>query len=108
VAALTWMKVYDQVKPKIVQAENIAQTAQFVESGNAQLGLISLTSASTAHMMEIGAFVRVPVDAYPAIQQCAVVMKKSQHSADAHAFLEWLRSAAVQQSLPKYGLDPAQ
>jgi molybdate transport system substrate-binding protein len=108
VAALTWMKLYDVVKPKIVQAENVAQTAQFVESGNAQLGLISLTSASTAHMMEIGAFVRVPAEAYPAIRQCAVVMKKSQHSADAHAFLDWLQSPAVQQSLPKYGLDPAQ
>jgi molybdate transport system substrate-binding protein len=108
VAALTWMKVYDQVKPKIVQAENIAQTAQFVESGNAQLGLISLTSASTPHMQEIGSFVRVPREAYPEIRQCAVVMKKSQHGADAHAFLDWLRSPAVQQSLPKYGLDPAQ
>jgi molybdate transport system substrate-binding protein len=108
VAALTWMKVYDAVKPKIVQAENIAQTAQFVESGNAQLGLISLTSASTPRMTEIGAFVRVPREDYPEILQCAVVMKKSKHSADAHAFLDWLRSAAVQQSLPKYGLDPAQ
>jgi molybdate transport system substrate-binding protein len=91
-----------------VQAENIAQTAQFVESGNAQLGLISLTSASTPHMTEIGSFVRVPRDAYPEIQQCAVVMKKSSRAADAHAFLDWLRSAGVQQSLPKYGLDPAQ
>ena len=78
VAALTWMKLYDTVKPKIVQAENIAQTAQFVESGNAQLGLISLTSASTPHMQEIGTFVRVPPEAYPEIRQCAVVMKKSR------------------------------
>jgi molybdate transport system substrate-binding protein len=108
VAALTWMKLFDQLKPKIVQAENIAQAAQFVESGNAQLGLISLTSASTPHMTEIGSFVRVPREAYPEIRQDAVVMKKAQHNADAHAFLDWLRSAAVQESLPKYGLDPAQ
>ena len=40
------MKLYDKLKPKLVLAENIAQTAQFVESGNAQLGLISLTTAS--------------------------------------------------------------
>jgi molybdate transport system substrate-binding protein len=106
VAALTSMKLYDPLKPKIVQAENIAQAAQFVESGNAQLGLISLTSATTPHMQEIGAFVRIPREAYPEIRQCAVVMKKSQHAADAHAFLDWLLSAAVQQGLPKYGLDP--
>jgi molybdate transport system substrate-binding protein len=107
VAALRWMKLYDSVKPKIVQAENIAQTAQFVESGNAQLGLISLTTASTDHMKAVGSFVRMPEVAYPPIRQCAVVMKKSAHRDDAHAFLDWLRSVDVQQGLPKYGLDPA-
>jgi molybdate transport system substrate-binding protein len=106
VSALTWIKLYDTLKPKIVQAENIAQTAQFVESGNAQLGLISLTSASTEHMKEVGSFIRIDKDSYPEIRQCAVVMKKSDHRADAHAFLDWLRSSAVQRNLPKYGLDP--
>jgi molybdate transport system substrate-binding protein len=33
-------------------------------------------------------------------------MKKSEHRADAHAFLDWLRSPDVQQNLTKYGLDP--
>lgn len=108
VAALTSMKLYDQLKPRLVIAENIAQTAQFVESGNAQLGLISLTAASTEHFKQIGSFVRVPSDAYPAILQCAVVMQKSAHRADAHAFLDWLRSPAIQQSLAQHGLDPAQ
>jgi molybdate transport system substrate-binding protein len=106
VAALTWMKLYDPLKPHIVIAENIAQTAQFVESGNAQLGLISLTTASTDHFKEIGSFIRIPPTTYPPIRQCAVVMKKSAHLADAHTFLDWLLSPAVQQSLTKYGLDP--
>ncbi len=108
VAALTSMKLYDQLKPRLVIAENIAQTAQFVESGNAQLGLISLTAASTEHFKQLGSFVRMPPAAYPEIRQCAVVMRESAHRADAHAFLDWLRSPAVQQSLPRYGLDPAQ
>lgn len=107
VAALTWMKLYDRLKPHLVIAENVAQTAQFVESGNAQLGLISLTTASSDHFKQIGSFVIVPRTTYPAIRQCAVVMKKSGHRADAHAFLDWLRSPAVQQNLPKYGLDAA-
>jgi molybdate transport system substrate-binding protein len=106
VAALTWMQVYDTLKPKIVEAENIAQTAQFVESGNAQLGMFSLTSASTEHMKQVGSFIRIPSSTYPEIRQCAVVMKKSEHRADAHAFLDWLRSPDVQQNLTKYGLDP--
>ena len=106
VAALTWMKLYDQLKPHLIIAENIAQTAQFVESGNAQLGLISLTTASTDHFKEIGSFIRIPPTTYPPIRQCAVVMKKSHHLADAHTFLDWMLSPPVQQSLTKYGLDP--
>jgi len=80
------MKLYDQLKPRLVIAENIAQTAQFVESGNAQLGLISLTAASTEHFKQLGSFVRIPPAGYPEIRQCAVVMQKSAHRADAHAF----------------------
>jgi molybdate transport system substrate-binding protein len=106
VAALEAMHVYDQLKPHLVIAENIAQTAQFVESGNAQLGLISLTTASTAHMQEIGTFIRMQPESYPPIRQCAVVMKASAHRADAHAFLDWLRTPAVQLNLQKYGLEP--
>ncbi|MDP9050345.1 MAG: molybdate ABC transporter substrate-binding protein [Acidobacteriota bacterium] len=106
VSALMWIKVYDTLKPKIVEAENVVQAAQFVESGNAQLGLISLTTASTGHMKEVGSFVRMPLVTYPPIRQCAVVMKKSEHRADAHAFLDWLLSRPIQRNLTQYGLDP--
>jgi len=105
VAALTWMKLYDQLKPQLVVAENIAQTAQFVESGNAQLGLISLTLASSEHFQQVGSFVRIPHTAYPEIRQCAVVMRNSPRRAEAHAFLDWLRSPAIQENLTKYGLE---
>jgi molybdate transport system substrate-binding protein len=107
VAALTWMKLYDGLQPHLVVAENVAQTAQFVASGNAQLGLISLTLASSEPMQQIGSFIRMPA-VYPEIRQCAVVMKQSAHRGDAHAFLDWLRSPAIQQNLRKYGLDPVQ
>lgn len=108
VSALTWMKLYDQLKPQLVLAENIAQTAQFVESGNAQLGLISLSIGSSDHFRQIGSYIRIPRTAYPQIRQCAVVMRTSAHRADAHAFLDWLRSPAIQQNLSKYGLEPTQ
>ena len=106
VHALKWLKLYDKVAPHLVVAENIAQTAQFVESGNAQLGLISLTVASTPHFREIGAYVLVPTYAYPAIRQCAVVIAKSPNKTEAHAFLDWLRTSAVQDTLHNLGLAP--
>jgi molybdate transport system substrate-binding protein len=107
VAALTWLKLYDQLKPQLVIAENVAQAAQFAESGNAQLGLISLTLASSEHFQQIGSYIRMPPSAYPQIRQCAVVLRNSAHRTEAHAFLDWLRSPAIQQNLTKYGLEPA-
>ena len=106
VAALQRLKMYDTVKPHLVIAENIAQAAQFVESGNAQLGLISLTAASSPHFKEAGTFIRVPTQSYAPIVQCAVVMAKSEHKDLAHAFLNWLLTPEVQARLPEMGLGP--
>ena len=102
--ALRKMKMYDAVSPHFVVGENITQTAQFVESGNAQLGLISLTAASSPHFKEIGTYVLVPTSQYPVILQYAVVMKNSDRKAEAHAFLDWLLSSPVQGNLPNLGL----
>jgi molybdate transport system substrate-binding protein len=96
--------MYDAVAPHLVVAENISQAAQFVESGNAQVGLISLTAASSQHFKDVGTFVRVPSTAYPSIVQYAVVMAKSERRAEAHTFLDWLLTPGVQESLEKLGL----
>lgn len=105
VAALTKLKLYDQLKPKLVVAENVAQASQFVQSGNAQLGLISLTTAMSTTFKEQGTYVLVP-DVYPAIRQCAVIIAKSDRRTEAHAFLDWLLTTEIQAELPKLGLDP--
>lgn len=107
VAALTHMKLYDQLKPKLVIGENISQAGQFVQSGNAQLGLISLTMAMSEQFRKSGSFVLVP-KVYPEIRQCGVVLVKSDHRTEAHAFLNWLLSSPIQAELPKLGLEPVQ
>jgi molybdate transport system substrate-binding protein len=106
VQALNRFKLYVAVQPKLVIAESIGQAAQFVESGNAQLGFISLTAASTERLSQEGTFIRIPETTYFPLRQCAVVMKKSAHRAEAHAFLDWLRSAPIQKNLKQYGLEP--
>jgi molybdate transport system substrate-binding protein len=104
--ALISMKLDEKLKPHLVIAENVAQAAQFVESGNAQLGFISLTLASSEHMQQIGTFIRIQPETYPPLNQFAVVMKNSAHRAEAHAFLDWLLSPPIQHNLRTYGLDP--
>jgi molybdate transport system substrate-binding protein len=105
--ALQHLGLYEQLKPRLAVAENIAQTAQFAESGNAQAGFISLTIASSEHFREVGTFVQVPADAYAPVQQSAVILKPSKQPAIAKAFLDWLTSPAIQQQLKSFGLDPA-
>lgn len=105
--ALEHFGLYAHLQPKLAVAENIAQTAQFAESGNAQAGLISLTIASSEHFRQIGTFVRIPADAYSPIQQSAVILKSSKQPALAKAFLDWLTSPAIQQQLKSFGLEPA-
>ena len=106
VAALTSLKLYDALKPRLVTAENIAQTAQFVDSGNADAGLISLTSAMTPQLSANGTYFVVPRDLYPPIEQGAVIVTASSQRDAAHKLLDFLLSAPVQAELAKSGLTP--
>jgi molybdate transport system substrate-binding protein len=106
VAALTRLKLYDELKPRIVMAENISQTAQFVESGNADAGLISLTSALTPRLSSAGSYFVVPRDLYPAIEQGAVIVRKTAQRAAAQKLLNFLLSAPIQSQFAKSGLTP--
>jgi molybdate transport system substrate-binding protein len=104
VAALTSLKLYDDLKPRIVTAENISQAAQFVDSGNADAGLISLTSALTAHLAESGTYFVIPRDLYPPIEQGAVIVANTSQRPAVHKLLDFLLSAPVQAQLAKSGL----
>ena len=107
-AALTHLGLYDALKSKLVIAENIAQTAQYVDSGNAELGLISLTSAVTPRLRASGQYVVVPQDAYPPILQGAVILKHPSGTQAARRFLDFLATPAIQHQLEVGGLSPAE
>lgn len=106
-AALSSMHLSERLKPKLVMAENIAQTAQFAESGNAQAGLISLTIASSPHFRETGTYVVFPSSAYPPILQGVVVMRRSARPQAGRAFVDWILGTDVQGRLRGFGLRPA-
>lgn len=106
VAALTSLHLYDALKPKLVTAENIAQAAQFVDSGNADAGLISLTSALTPKLSASGTYFVIPRDLYPPIEQGVVIVSKTTERAAARKLLDYLLSAPVQAQLAKSGLTP--
>jgi molybdate transport system substrate-binding protein len=106
VDALQSLKLYDSLKPRIVTAENIAQAAQFVDSANADAGLISLTSALTPGLSADGSYFVIPRDLYPPIKQGAVIVGKTKQRAAARKLLDFLLSPAIQAELAKSGLTP--
>jgi len=108
VAAMTSLKLYDSLRPRFVTAENIAQAAQFVDSGNADAGLISLTSALTPHLEASGRYFIIPRDLYPPIEQGAVIVSRAAQRAAVHKLLDFLLSPAVQAQLSRAGLTSVQ
>jgi molybdate transport system substrate-binding protein len=107
VAALRSLGLYDTLQPRFATAENIAQTAQFVDTGNADAGLISMTSALTSHLKADGDFFIIPRNLYPPIQQAAVVLKNSPNAAAAQKLLDFVLSPPIQHLIQQFGLTPA-
>jgi len=102
VAALRKAGIYDRVKAKLVYAENILQAAQFVQSGNAQAGIISRSLALSPEMKEGQAW-EIPAETYPPVEQAAVVLKSAGNKQAAKDFLEFMKSESGRRILEKCG-----
>lgn len=105
IAALTKVAVYEQVKTKLVYGESISQAAQFVQSGNAQAGILA-KSLALSPAMRGGTSWSIPVDLYPAILQGAVLLKSAANKANAKSFLEFVRGPQGRAILDAYGFGP--
>ncbi len=105
VAAMQKAGVYDKVKDKIVLGENISQTASFVMSGSADVGIVALSLAWSPNMKDKGRFVEIPVADYPPIEQACVILDSSKNKETAKQFLSFIKTAEVAETLRKYGFD---
>ena len=96
-------KVYEAVKDKLVLGENISQTAQFVQTGGADIGIVALSLAVAPAMKETGAYWEVPLDAYPRLEQGTVILKAAKDQKAARAFLDYIKSSEGTAVLKRYG-----
>ena len=102
-SALRHFGIYEQVSARLVIGENIAQAAQFVESGNAQAGLIALSHALAPNMKGKGRYWTVPLDSYPTLNQAVVLLSNSKQQTAARDFLDFVRSPEATSLLAGYG-----
>ena len=102
-AALKHAGVYDRVADRLVLGENVAQAAQFVESGNAQAGFVALAHAVAPAMRGKGKYWEIPADAYPPLAQGVVLLSHSQHKREAAEFLRYIKTKEAVQLFWRYG-----
>lgn len=104
VQAMKSLGIYDALQPKIVTAENIAQTYQFVSSGNALLGFVALSQVLKNGKIEGSAWL-VPAGLYPPIRQDAIILENGQNKPAAKALISYLKSAKTQALIKSFGYD---
>lgn len=80
------------MKDKLVFGENISQTAQFVQSGAADIGIVALSLSLSPVMQEAGTSWLIPAESHPPIEQGVVIVKASKNYDKAKRFLEFLKA----------------
>ena len=105
VAAMKNENTYEKVKDKFVLGENISQTASFVVSGSADVGIVALSLALSLNMKDKGRYVEVPSGEYPPIEQACVILGSSKNKETAKQFLSFIKTAAAADTLRRYGFD---
>lgn len=93
----------DAVAPKLVTAESIAQAHQFVSTGNAELGFVSLSQVAIPGKAAIGSYWLVPPSLYGEIKQDAVLLKAGEKNPAAIALLAFLKTAPALSVIEAYG-----
>lgn len=103
VEALRSQGLFDAAQAKLVLGDNVAQAAQFIESGAAQAGLIALSLVLSPVLQGKGAYTRLPEAWHSPLEQALVVTRRAQDNPLAHAVVAHLESPAARATLRRYG-----
>lgn len=103
VEALKAAQVWDAVESRLVFGENIAQTAQFVQTGNADIGIIALSLALAPAFAGKGSYTLIPADLHQPLRQGFVILKHGEDKALAKAFAAYFGNPEVRQIMSRYG-----
>jgi molybdate transport system substrate-binding protein len=97
--------LYEKLQPLFVQGENIAQTQQFITTGNAELGFLALSQVFENGKITSGSAWIVPTDKYKTILQDVILLKTGVENPAAQALLKFLKSPEALKIIQKYGYE---
>jgi molybdate transport system substrate-binding protein len=101
--ALRSAGLWEKIEPKLVYGENIAQTAQFVQTGNAQVGIIALSLAVSPELASKGGYWLVPENLHQPLEQGYVITKRAENNALARRFADYIAGKDARAIMIKYG-----
>ena len=99
---LEHLGLWSDLQARLVRGDSIAQTFQFVATGNAEAGFVAYSQVK-GWQGEAGSVWLVPQDYYAPIDQAAVLLQKGAHNPAARAFLEFLKGDAARQVIEGFG-----
>ncbi len=101
--ALRASGLWEQLEPKLVYGENIAHTAQFVQTGNAQIGIIALSLAINSELASKGGYGLIPDQLHSPLEQGFIITKHAAGNALAKQFADFMGSKTARAVMMKYG-----
>jgi len=101
--ALQKLGAWDDLQPKLVIGENISQTAQFVDTGNADAGFVALSIVISPKLRDKGRWTEVPAGLYGSLEQCAVITAHGSSNPAAARYIAFLQSPAARAILVAFG-----
>ena len=101
--ALRASGLWGHVEPKLVYGENIAHTAQFVQTGNAQVGVIALALALSPELARKGGYWLIPDRLHAPLEQGFIITRRAADNALARRFADAMGSAASRAVMTRYG-----
>ncbi|MBV6519698.1 MAG: molybdate ABC transporter substrate-binding protein [Candidatus Brocadia sp.] len=101
--ALRYYGLWDKVQDKLVFGENISQTAQFVQSGAADVGIIALSQAISPKMEKDGDYWVVPAESYNKLGQAYAIPQRGKDKPGVRKFLEFVQGKKGGKIFSQYG-----
>ena len=94
---------WQEFEPKLVFGENIAQTAQFVQTGNADAAILALSLAAAPRLAAAGRYVEIPAEDHEPLEQAAVLTATGSRNRVAADYIAFLRSAEARAVFVRFG-----
>src|SRR3972149_3801137 len=100
---LRYYGLWDKVQGKLVFGENVSQTAQFVQTGAADAGIIALSLAISPSMIDSGRYWTIPTESYGRLEQVYTVLQRGKGKSSVKTFLEFIQGKKGEKTLSGFG-----